>query len=647
MSKGTIIGVLLALFLIVLFFIYRSNKPDSRPQTAAQSRNTPISPKQEVSPRHMPKLTAPHRSQKTGQETDYYGSISGTVRIHGENFPAVGLPVTAITRDKQVGITQTDQKGSYTLINLPLIGPTGDHFFIEAQDEKAGLFMLSRPGVIVQPGEAKTGVNLTVYEGRNGSISGMVVGRRMVNRKPDSVTSKTTELDFQKAEDTPWPNVKIVLMGIKNQNRQETVSDESGRYRFDNLRPDRYNVSAEVPPGGVEDSNNRRSPNRVVEIASEHKADVDLHFRVDGFSIAGRITDLNGSPIEGAKVGAEYCISPEGRGKRPQKSNSGIQTVSDIEGRYQLGIFPPVMLIDVQTYVAEGKLYRWYEVCVEAEGFARTRRKVPPYTENLVNTGMRMTEENLLIRWRESEGRIELLSPFPDVELPNSQGDVINDIDFVMQKGAVVAGRVINTRGEIVTAPRAIRVLYVDPPSTNSISSEPDSKRDWTRLDSAGRFRIADLHAGQYRFEVTTERSRQQAKNEPLTVEAGDQVEDLTVVVEAAKDPGDIVGVLLNAQTRQPVEIPGVMVDSRPGKPLGTDKIVITRVEVDASNALTPVWGWTALHPSVKGGFLIENVTPGTATVEIAVDGYMRKTARVKVESGETTYESFLLEPRK
>ena len=64
---------------------------------------------------------------------------------------------------------------------------------------------------------------------------------------------------------------------------------------------------------------------RKVEIKSEAQTDVDLHFRLDGVSISGRVTDDNGNPVSGAGVVIELCTPTKDGGEGRSGAYSKIK----------------------------------------------------------------------------------------------------------------------------------------------------------------------------------------------------------------------------------------------------------------------------------------------------------------------------------
>ena len=89
-------------------------------------------------------------------------------------------------------------------------------------------------------------------------------------------------------------------------------------------------------------------------------------------------------------------------------------------------------------------------------------------------------------------------------------------------------------------------------------------------------------------------------------------------------------------------KISGRVLDARTRKPIETISVKVTGVEPSGKN--TPANGQVTIDKSQRGAFLIEGVSPGTATVQILASGYAIEKAQVEVVSGQTTERTFHLE---
>ena len=286
----------------------------------------------------------------------------------------------------------------------------------EQSDESAGNVVLPSKGC----SEAKSSEGLTLNQGREGSISGKVVGRRIFYQKPESLGRNVLPENFERREDSPLPGVKILLRKDEKA-LDETITVETGHYAFEDLGPGHYTVWALKPggtaiemvwtvpmagPGPWEDHGT--SNLRKVEIKSEAQTDVDLHFRLDGVSISGRVTDDNGNPVSGAGVVIELCTPTKDGGEGRSGAYSKIKlwygmirTKTDKDGRFKLDGFCPVTFSEIAGYLMGGEPYRRYEVRVQAEGYSPARILVPPVTEHLASETSRLVEDHSLnrIRW--------------------------------------------------------------------------------------------------------------------------------------------------------------------------------------------------------------------------------------------------------
>ena len=507
-----------------------------------------------------------------------YSSVSGTVKIPGMDTPASGVVVRTISKWFDTVQTRTDERGGYTLTG---IRPDAV-FHISAEDEQKELFMTEMPAVVLKPGEAKTGVDLTLYPGRKASISGKVVGRRVFYQNPESLGRNVLPEHFERREDTPLAGVKIVLKNDKDVVIGQTITDQTGRYRFEGLRADGYIILVEQPAGAVAETS-RTLPmagtapsaqpdsgqSRWVKVESEPKTDVDFHFRLDWVSLEGRVTNADGKPVSGAEVVAELCgaVMDGGEGRsgaysKVKISYGSVTTITDNNGRYRLDGLCPVTFADGTHYLVHAKLYRRYEVCVKAEGFSPAGILVPPLTQHLVGETSRLMEDHKEMFRKQG-------SLFADVNLPQSRGNTITGIDFVMEKAAVIAGRVFDSEGNVVPGPRPnawIRLINLDSGDGKEESllvQMPDRTGfDWIALDEEGRFRINIVPPGNYIFEVARPQDRRQrATNEPITVGAGQVITGIEVIV-----PSD------NAVV--PVEVAKETVRDKPDEVLAIDELL-------------------------------------------------------------------------
>jgi hypothetical protein len=96
-----------------------------------------------------------------------------------------------------------------------------------------------------------TGLDLTLYRGKKGIISGKVVGTRICfDPAADHETTRPLEERYQRKETTPLSGVEMRLQGrsdhfsIKVYQEEFATTDEAGDYQFKNLPPGFYEVRA-------------------------------------------------------------------------------------------------------------------------------------------------------------------------------------------------------------------------------------------------------------------------------------------------------------------------------------------------------------------------------------------------------------------
>ena len=244
-----------------------------------------------------------------------------------------------------------------------------------------------------------------------------------------------------------------------------------------------------APEPGPETVQEEPSPIEIKTPAEEPPAE-------EGASISGRVSDTNMNPIKGADVWA----APAPKRRRSDNLLAPKPTAhvcSDQRGNYRL-----VGAAQNLEYV----------VFAKATGYGRASKQASVPTE----------------------------------------GDA-TAVDFALEKGAVISGRVIDTNRNCVANATV---------SAGLRSGDPDDARFsdvfaivwWTgfgfyrfqaETGEDGSFEIADLLPGTYSFsvEVRTESSRcsQRAQQAPVVVQAGDVITGLELIVEAG-DKGSVEG---------------------------------------------------------------------------------------------------------
>jgi hypothetical protein len=132
----------------------------------------------------------------------------------------------------------------------------------------------------------------------------------------------------------------VTLRGGSGQNSYVTGSDQSGKFEFDNVQPDKYMATADAE--GY--SGTPRSGQKLIPVAAQQEVS-DVEVRVGPLSIiSGKVLDESGQPLEEASVSAlHYDYSGPGGGKilqavaSAQTNDRGEYRIFDVQpGRYYL-----------------------------------------------------------------------------------------------------------------------------------------------------------------------------------------------------------------------------------------------------------------------------------------------------------------------
>lgn len=319
-----------------------------------------------------------------------------------------------------------------------------------------------------------------------------------------------------------------------------------------------------------------------------------------------------------------------------------------------------------------------------AELKANYARKTASATNSDADGQFRLTDMTRNVAYRITASASGYGTVVKLVAVPGS-GDVTG-VDFVLEPGAIVSGYVVEANGGLV--PDAHLTMSADGASVSGPT------------DAEGAFEIQDVAPGAYTFSVSRRGRYQRCLNEPLSVEAGEEITDLEVVVAA--DEGAIEGFAVNEQGDGIAGV-NVMAYSAEGTsnartddsglycvedlgnravgikfthsgyadahladvPVGTmdaDVVMlrygsISGIVMDAST-LEPVHDFTVAttteyenldgvlferqasdsFSSEGGEFVIENVQPGVVRVTTSASGYTQQELReIVVQSGEVT----------
>ena len=242
-------------------------------------------------------------------------------------------------------------------------------------------------------------------------------------------------------EPRPVPKARVTLRG--DWVKRKGVTDSEGGFEFTGLPAGLYEMSAGMPFRAL------AAGARQTATANEHislKADrhVDLQIRADLVTVRGRITDVHGQPIAGAKVtGIQEIVDPSS-----MHYPNTVSTVSGADGRYELEGLNPPDIWRIGGYLNGGDptldLHSFYLVVrAEASGFMQPEDSLPRLplvtAERLhtVRRGIAAVSQTAVrlgfeLGFSEKEG----LPPFP-----SSHGNTITDIDIVLRAAVREATR--------------------------------------------------------------------------------------------------------------------------------------------------------------------------------------------------------------
>lgn len=124
---------------------------------------------------------------------------------------------------------------------------------------------------------------------------------------------------------------------------------------------------------------------------------LEINVRSDLVDVRGRITDLQGRPIAGAKVRGEHYPMPDS--SDVEKAHPARFALSGTDGSYELRGFVPLDVYRITGYLVGGDptesgLNPFYvKVYVDADGFVQGKEnvpKVPLVTEELLGPARRL-----------------------------------------------------------------------------------------------------------------------------------------------------------------------------------------------------------------------------------------------------------------
>ncbi len=547
--NGWLLGVCALLALMAVYSLNSGN----RGKSSVDPDNSPNTPLADFPSTPEPSSPTPNPAPRTVPSPDNtLASVSGTVRFADSNEPVSGTLVQLACTTFSL-TTHTDQCGSYTLTGLP--PKTG--LWITAEDRQADLYMYDTSDSLeLKVGENRTDLDLVLYRGRKGLISGKVVGTRICfDPALDNQTSLSFQERYRKEEKIPLSGIRIHLQAKLNHypgrvyHDDSTTTDEEGNYRFENLPPGWFWIEVVSLPKTMYTRSNNALTNKV-DLELDPITDANFEIGLDGISISGRITDEEGLPLSGIEV-----IEDPNHWSNDDANMVRIETETDANGYYRLDHLPQADFISAAQYLSSGDYSgESYEIFVND-----VFKVVPAITENSLKEGMDFLE--FMTEKADRLNGVPQLAAISKNRLPKSKGYIITGVDFVLQKRSFFSGYIVDPQGKPIQADD-FSLQEVELNSANGTQQTSFGLQSFVntyrsaKIASTGYFEFSSLRAGQYSIKVCGGNPLQSLHTEPTTITLGigERVENFRVGIDISNRENSLEFTALNAKTRQPVE---------------------------------------------------------------------------------------------
>ena len=213
-----------------------------------------------------------------------------------------------------------------------------------------------------------------------------------------------------------------------------------GHFKFDTLPAGDYEVFAQARsrPTATKGVMRTATAREWIKLGPRTR-NVTLRLSTIRLTIRGRITDVHGKPIAGAKVTAIF----DGYGPIYDQylENHAPPTrtaVSNADGSYELREIDPMNWFHLAGYLYGGKGLREHvDIHVEADGFVQDQEDIPEVPlvgEDVLNLARRLLKVFSQVSQR--SGRPDLRER-KGLIFPSSKGNTITDIDVVLQQASV------------------------------------------------------------------------------------------------------------------------------------------------------------------------------------------------------------------
>ncbi|OGV35208.1 MAG: hypothetical protein A2020_04095 [Lentisphaerae bacterium GWF2_45_14] len=294
-------------------------------------------------------------------------------------------------------------------------------------------FMFIHPSIILgeNTGASRNNKLLEIQGIIFGSTDTVSALEKMATLVPSS------EIEFRKAfkESMHLPSESNITVILKSDVLiKETVSDSKGKFKFTELPPGRYEISAQMSMSPTNTRGVKRNAIARELIDLKTSRQIKLYLRTDLITIKGKVIDNHGKPVAKAKITAVDAIQDQAYLEN-HKARTWT-TISNPDGSYELIDLPPTNFYHLGGYLQVDKpnALSYINIYVEAEGFVQNKGnilKVPLVTdEQLAPARILLNIYNNVLR---NKGKPEAKER-ECLKFPSSTGNVITRIDIVLHK---------------------------------------------------------------------------------------------------------------------------------------------------------------------------------------------------------------------
>lgn len=276
------------------------------------------------------------------------------------------------------------------------------------------------------------------------------IGGTIIDVTQDLSSDRLTALDASKSWEEfqqalgriictkrPATNVVLTIQGASD--KQTIVADANGHYKFIGLQHGEHQITASLSEMGDVSFQQR-------VFVNANLTNVTLTIRSDLVTIRGRIVDIHGKPIAGARVRGEpdpWMVEEVAR-QFPRRV-----AVSGADGSYELKGLVPQDIHRIAGYLTggdptgHGEYPFFVQIYVKADGFVQekaNRPRVPLVPEGLSSPARRV----LNVMWQlklkslnDQERTVEEKKKINWRTLPSSQGNTITGVDIVLKETGI------------------------------------------------------------------------------------------------------------------------------------------------------------------------------------------------------------------